>query len=87
MFRLVNLYASGFDVFFQKIVNTHELDALISKPILQTKPGRKVGMASLRQEEILAFKGLVVLHNPADNLFHGRIIAGEESPVDPFPVI
>ena len=87
MFRLVNLYASAFNVFFQQIVYTYKFDALISEPILQTKPGRKVGVASLRQEEILTFEGLIVLHNSPDDFFHGIIISGEESPVDPFPVL
>jgi hypothetical protein len=51
-------------------VNTNELHTFISEPLLQTKPGRIVGVASLRQEQILAFKFLVILHNAADNFLH-----------------
>jgi hypothetical protein len=48
MFRFVQFDASGFNVFFEKIMNAQKLDTLVSEPILQTKPGRKVGVASLR---------------------------------------
>lgn len=48
VFRFVQLDATGFNVFFEQIVNADKLDTLISEPILQTKPGRKVGVASLR---------------------------------------
>jgi hypothetical protein len=47
VFRFVQLDATGFNVFFEQIVNADKLDTLISEPILQTKPGRKVGVASL----------------------------------------
>jgi hypothetical protein len=68
VFRFVQLDAVGFNVFFEEIMNAQKLDTLVSKPILQTKPGRKVGVASLRQEQILTFKFFVVLHNPPNNL-------------------
>jgi hypothetical protein len=48
VFRFVQLDTTGFNVFFEQIVNGDKLDTLISEPILQTKPGRKVGVASLR---------------------------------------
>ena len=44
--RLIDLDAPFLDVLFEQIVNAQELDALIGKPILQTKPGRIVGVAS-----------------------------------------
>jgi hypothetical protein len=43
---LVDLYASLFDVLFQKIVNADELDVLMGIPFLQTKPGRIICVPS-----------------------------------------
>jgi hypothetical protein len=43
---LVKLDTTFFDVFLEQVVNAEKLDALIGKPILQTKPGRIVGVAS-----------------------------------------
>jgi len=48
MAGLIQLDAPGLDVFLEKVVNAQELDALILEPLLQTKPGRIVGVASLR---------------------------------------
>jgi hypothetical protein len=70
MFGFVQLDAAGFNVLLHQVVNTNELHTFISEPLLQTKPGRIVGVASLRQEQILAFKFLVILHNAADNFLH-----------------
>jgi len=46
MDRLIDLDPTFFDVFLEQVVNADELNALIGKPILQTKPGRIVGVAS-----------------------------------------
>jgi hypothetical protein len=48
MFGLVQLYSPCFDVFLEQVMNTYKLDTLISEPLLQTKPGRIVGVTSLR---------------------------------------
>ena len=48
MFRLIQLDASCFNVFFKEIMDAYELYTLIGEPILQTKPGRIVSVASLR---------------------------------------
>jgi len=48
MAGLIQLDAPGLDVFLEKVVNAQELDALILEPLLQTKPGRIVGVPSLR---------------------------------------
>jgi len=45
---LIELYAAGFYVFLEKVVDAQEFDARVGKPVLQTKPGRKVGVASFR---------------------------------------
>jgi len=47
MAGLIQLDAPGLDVFLEKVVNAQELDALILEPLLQTKPGRIVGVPSL----------------------------------------
>jgi hypothetical protein len=47
MDRLVNLDASFFDVLLEEIMNAYELYAFICIPLLQTKPGRIIGVASL----------------------------------------
>ena len=44
--RLVDLDTPFLDVLFEQIVHAQKLDTLIGKPILQTKPGRIVGVAS-----------------------------------------
>jgi hypothetical protein len=44
----IQLDAPALDVFLEQVVNAQELDALILEPLLQTKPGRIVGVASLR---------------------------------------
>jgi hypothetical protein len=44
---LIELDASGLDVFLEKVVNAQEPDALILEPLLQTKPGRIIGVPSL----------------------------------------
>jgi hypothetical protein len=44
--RLIDLDAPFLDVLFEQIVDAQKLDTLIGKPILQTKPGRIVGVAS-----------------------------------------
>ena len=46
MDRLIDLDPTFFDVFLEQVVNADELNALIGEPILQTKPGRIVGVAS-----------------------------------------
>jgi hypothetical protein len=48
MDRLIDLDPTFFDVFLEQVVNADELNALIGEPILQTKPGRIVGVASFR---------------------------------------
>jgi hypothetical protein len=45
--RLIDLDPPFFDILFQKIVDTEELDVFIRIPFLQTKPGRIVSMPSL----------------------------------------
>jgi len=47
MAGLIQLDAPGLDVFLEKVVNAQELDALILEPLLQTKPGRIIGVPSL----------------------------------------
>jgi len=47
MLGFVHLDAPGLDVFLEEIVNAQELDAFIFEPLLQTKPGRIVGVPSL----------------------------------------
>jgi hypothetical protein len=42
----VNLDAAFVEILLQKVVNADELDTLIGKPFLQTKPGRIVGVPS-----------------------------------------
>jgi hypothetical protein len=42
----VNFDPAFFEVFLEQIVNTDKLDTFIGKPILQTKPGRIIGVAS-----------------------------------------
>jgi hypothetical protein len=44
---LVDRDAPLVEIFLQQIVHTQELHAFIGKPILQTKPGRIVGVPSL----------------------------------------
>jgi hypothetical protein len=42
----VHLDAAFVEILLQKVVNADELDTLIGKPFLQTKPGRIVGVPS-----------------------------------------
>jgi hypothetical protein len=42
----VNFDPAFFDVLLKKIMDAEKLDTFIGKPILQTKPGRIVGVAS-----------------------------------------
>jgi hypothetical protein len=67
-------------------MDVHVFD-LAGKPQFETNTGREIGMASLRQEKVLAFQFLVILYDPTDGLLHGVVIASEKSPVDPFPVL
>jgi hypothetical protein len=46
MHGLVELDASLFDIHFQKLVYVEELNTFVSIPLLQTKPGRIVGVPS-----------------------------------------
>jgi hypothetical protein len=48
MAGLIQLDAPALDVFLEEVVDAQELDALILEPLLQTKPGRIVGVPSLR---------------------------------------
>jgi hypothetical protein len=85
--RLVELDTPFFNVLLQEIVDAEELNAFIRIPFLQTKPGRIVGVPSFGQDEIFALHLFVVLDDSADNLLHRLVIAGEQSPVDPFPIL
>jgi len=42
----VNFDPAFFQVFLKQIMNADKLDTFIGKPILQTKPGRIIGVAS-----------------------------------------
>jgi hypothetical protein len=46
MDRFVDLDPTFLDIILEQVMNADELNALIGKPILQTKPGRIVGVAS-----------------------------------------
>jgi len=82
----IQLDAPFLDVLLQKVMYAEKLDALIGIPFLQTKPGRIVGVASFRQDQVLTLQVFVILDDAPDNLLHGLVIAGEKTPVDPFPV-
>jgi hypothetical protein len=68
--------SSRLDVFFQEIVDRYDLVFLenFGKPVLQTKPGRIVGVASLGQKERLTLQPLHVLDDAAHQSFHGLVI-------------
>ena len=63
--RFVHLDPPGLDVLLEKIVDRNHPVFLedFGVPVLQTKPGRIVGVPSLRQEKGLALQPLQVLHN------------------------
>ena len=69
--------SSRLDVFFKEIVDRDDLVFLenFGKPILQTKPGRIVGVASLGQKERLALQPFHVLDDAAYQSFHGLVIS------------
>jgi hypothetical protein len=68
--------SSRLDVFFQEIVNGDDLVFLenFGIPVLQTKPGRVVGVPSLGQEECLTLQPLHVLDDTAHKGLHGLVI-------------
>jgi hypothetical protein len=68
--------SSRLNVFFEEIVNGDDFVFLenFGVPILQTKPGRIVGVPSLGQEKRLTLQPLHVLDNTTDKRLHGLVI-------------
>ncbi len=77
------------EVLHEKVKNRIDLDLFQEfwEPLGQPEPGCKIGVTSLRQQERLAVQTLHVVHNPADNGLHCLVITGEQTPVDPLPVV
>ena len=73
----VQFDSSRLDVFFQEIVDRYDLVFLenFGKPVLQTKPGRVVGVPSLGQKERLTLQPLHVLDDTTHERLHGLIIS------------
>lgn len=46
VYGLIDLDTAFFEVLLQQVMNAEELDAFIRIPLLQTKPGRIVGVPS-----------------------------------------
>jgi len=73
---LIDLDPFCLDILLQKIMDRDDPVFLenLRKPVLQTKPGRIIGVPSLRQEERFAIEPLHMLHDAAYEGFHGWII-------------
>jgi hypothetical protein len=73
----VQFDSSRLDVFFQKIMNRDDFAFLENFwiPVLQTKPGRIVGVASLGQEERFALQPFQVFDDAAHERLHGLVIS------------
>ena len=73
----VEFDSSRLDVFFQEIVDRYDLVFLenFGKPVLQTKPGRVVGVPSLGQKERLTLQPFHVLDDTTHERLHGLIIS------------
>ena len=74
--RFIQFDSSRLDVFFQEIVDRDDFVFLENfwKPVLQTKPGRIVGVASLRQEERLALQLFHVFNDATHKSLHRFVI-------------
>ncbi len=72
----VKLDSSRLNVFLEEIVDGNDFVFLenFGIPILQTKPGRIVGVPSLGQEERLALQSLQVFNDAAYKFFHRLVI-------------
>lgn len=74
--RFVELYFSASYIFKEKVENCcdFELFECFRIPFVQPRPGRKVCMASLGEEEYLTIQPPHVVNNSADNCFHCFIV-------------
>jgi hypothetical protein len=72
----VEFDSSRLNVFFQEIVDRDDFVFLedFRIPVLQTKPGRIVGVPSLGQEKRLALQSLQVFNDAADQFLHRLVI-------------
>ena len=72
MNRFINFDSPCLDIFFQEIMDRDHfvLVKYFGIPILQTKPGRIIGMASFGQQERLALQPLHMFNYSANKGLH-----------------